>query len=70
VALGFAPHVDGSARVLQRVFSEAEIEAIDADLRQMGADEEYQAEVDRIGAEFAKADWEALQAAEAEPHSW
>jgi metal-responsive CopG/Arc/MetJ family transcriptional regulator len=52
------------ARAIQRELASIRRAEIDADLAQMGRDPEYQAEVLQIEAEFAFAQWEALQAIE------
>jgi Arc/MetJ-type ribon-helix-helix transcriptional regulator len=52
------------ARAIQRELASIRRAEIDADLAQMGRDPEYQAEVLQMEAEFAFAQWEALQAIE------
>ncbi|AFY93345.1 hypothetical protein [Chamaesiphon minutus] len=52
------------ARAIQRELALIRRAEIDADLAQMGRDPEYQAEVLQMEAEFAVAQWEALQTVE------
>jgi metal-responsive CopG/Arc/MetJ family transcriptional regulator len=52
------------ARAIQRELALMRRAEIDADLAQMGEDSEYQAEVLQMEAEFAIAQWEALQTIE------
>lgn len=52
------------ARAIQRELAQMRRAEIDADLAQMGNDPEYQAEVLQMEAEFAVAQWEALQSVE------
>jgi metal-responsive CopG/Arc/MetJ family transcriptional regulator len=52
------------ARAIQRELALLRRTEIDADLAQMGRDPEYQAEVFQMEAEFAVAQWEALQTVE------
>jgi metal-responsive CopG/Arc/MetJ family transcriptional regulator len=52
------------ARAIQRELASIRRAEIDADLTQMGQDPEYQAEVLQMEAEFAVAQWEALQTIE------
>jgi metal-responsive CopG/Arc/MetJ family transcriptional regulator len=52
------------ARAIQRELTLMRRAEIDADLAQMGKDPEYQAEVLQMEAEFAVAQWEALQTVE------
>jgi metal-responsive CopG/Arc/MetJ family transcriptional regulator len=52
------------ARAIQRELASIRRAEIDASLTQMGRDPEYQAEVLQMEAEFAFAQWEALQAIE------
>jgi Arc/MetJ-type ribon-helix-helix transcriptional regulator len=52
------------ARAIQRELALLRRAEIDADLAQMGRDPEYQAEVLQMEAEFAVAQWEALQTVE------
>lgn len=49
------------ARAIQRELALIRRAEIDADLSQMAQDAEYQAEVLQMEAEFAVAQWEALQ---------
>jgi metal-responsive CopG/Arc/MetJ family transcriptional regulator len=51
-------------RAIQRELALIRRAEIDADLAQMGQDDEYQAEVMQMEAEFAVAQWEALQTTE------
>jgi metal-responsive CopG/Arc/MetJ family transcriptional regulator len=48
-------------RAIQRELALLRRAEIDADLAQMAQDDEYQAEVMQMEAEFAVAQWEALQ---------
>jgi metal-responsive CopG/Arc/MetJ family transcriptional regulator len=52
------------ARAIQRELALIRRAEIDADLSQMAQDAEYQAEVLQMEAEFAVAQWEALQTLE------
>lgn len=52
------------ARAIQRELALIRRAEIDADLAQMAQDTEYQAEVLQMEAEFAVAQWEALQTIE------
>jgi Arc/MetJ-type ribon-helix-helix transcriptional regulator len=52
------------ARAIQRELALIRRAEIDADLAQMGRDPEYRAEVLQMEAEFAVAQWEALQTVE------
>ncbi len=52
------------ARAIQRELALIRRAEIDADLSQMAQDDEYQAEVLQMEAEFAVAQWEALQTIE------
>jgi metal-responsive CopG/Arc/MetJ family transcriptional regulator len=52
------------ARAIQRELASIRRAEIDADLTQMGQDPEYQTEVLQMEAEFAVAQWEALQTVE------
>lgn len=52
------------ARAIQRELALIRRAEIDADLAQMAEDTEYQAEVLQMEAEFAVAQWEALQTIE------
>ena len=52
------------ARAIQRELALIRRAEIDADLLQMAQDPEYQAEVLQMEAEFALAQWEALQTIE------
>jgi metal-responsive CopG/Arc/MetJ family transcriptional regulator len=52
------------ARAIQKELALIRRAEIDADLSQMGQDTEYQAEVLQMEAEFAIAQWEALQTIE------
>ncbi len=52
------------ARAIQRELTLIRRAEIDADLSQMAEDTEYQAEVLQMEAEFAVAQWEALQTIE------
>jgi metal-responsive CopG/Arc/MetJ family transcriptional regulator len=52
------------ARAIQRELALMRRAEIDADLSQMAQDTEYQAEVLQMEAEFAVAQWEALQTIE------
>jgi Ribbon-helix-helix protein, copG family len=52
------------ARAIQRELALIRRAEIDADLAQMGRDPEYQAEVLQMEAEFAVAQWKALQTVE------
>jgi Arc/MetJ-type ribon-helix-helix transcriptional regulator len=52
------------ARAIQRELASIRRAEIDADLAQMGRDPDYQAEVLQMEAEFAVAQWEALQTVE------
>jgi metal-responsive CopG/Arc/MetJ family transcriptional regulator len=52
------------ARAIQRELALIRRAEIDADLSQMAQDAEYQAEVLQLEAEFAVAQWEALQSLE------
>jgi metal-responsive CopG/Arc/MetJ family transcriptional regulator len=54
------------ARAIQRELALLRRAEIDADLLQMAQDAEYQAEVLQMEAEFAVAQWEALQTVEIE----
>ena len=54
------------ARAIQRELALIRRTEIDADLLQMAQDPEYQAEVLQMEAEFALAQWEALQTIETE----
>ena len=51
-------------RAIQRELALIRRAEIDADLLEMAQDEEYQAEVLQLEAEFAVAQWEALQTIE------
>jgi hypothetical protein len=51
-------------RAIQRELALIRRAEIDADLSQMAQDDEYQAEVLQMEAEFAVAQWEALQTIE------
>jgi regulator of protease activity HflC (stomatin/prohibitin superfamily) len=51
-------------RAIQRELASIRRAEIDADLAQMAQDDEYQAEVLQMEAEFAVAQWEALQTIE------
>ena len=51
-------------RAIQRELALIRRAEIDADLAQMAQDDEYQAEVLQMEAEFAVAQWEALQTIE------
>jgi metal-responsive CopG/Arc/MetJ family transcriptional regulator len=53
------------SRAIQRELALIRRMEIDADLLQMAEDSEYQAEVLQMEAEFAVAQWEALQTIEA-----
>ncbi|HLO86288.1 MAG TPA: ribbon-helix-helix domain-containing protein [Nostocaceae cyanobacterium] len=54
------------AKALRRELAAQKRAEIDADLAEMTKDPEYQAEVLQMEAEFAVAQWEALQVAESE----
>ncbi len=54
------------ARALRRELAAIRRAEIDAELAEMANDPEYQAEVLQLEAEFATAQWEALQLAESE----
>jgi metal-responsive CopG/Arc/MetJ family transcriptional regulator len=53
-------------RAVQRELALIRRAEIDADLAEMAQDDEYQAEVLQMEAEFAVAQWEALQTIEAQ----
>jgi metal-responsive CopG/Arc/MetJ family transcriptional regulator len=53
-------------RAVQRELALIRRTEIDADLAEMAQDDEYQAEVLQMEAEFAVAQWEALQTIEAQ----
>lgn len=52
------------ANALRRELAAQRRAAVDAAFAQMAADAEYQAEAQALSEEFARADWEALQAGE------